>query len=162
MSEAPSEARSAIMRAVKSRDTRPEMAVRSLAHRLGFRFRLHRRSLPGCPDLVFVARRKAIFVNGCFWHGHDCKRGARMPKANAPYWRAKIAANRSRDARVRAELATAGWESLTVWECETRDAEALRARLLDFLSGGSSALALRRRPSSFETGSSDPPQDEGR
>jgi DNA mismatch endonuclease (patch repair protein) len=146
MSEAPSEARSAIMRAVKSRDTKPEMAVRSLAHRLGFRFRLHRGSLPGCPDLVFVARRKAIFVNGCFWHGHDCKRGARMPKANAPYWRAKIAANRSRDARVRAELAAAGWESLTVWECETRDVEALRARLRAFLAETSSAPALRRQP----------------
>jgi DNA mismatch endonuclease (patch repair protein) len=134
MSEAPSEARSAIMRAVKSRDTKPEMVVRSLAHRLGFRFRLHRRSLPGCPDLVFVARRKAIFVNGCFWHGHDCKRGARPPKANAPYWRAKIAANQSRDARVRAELAAAGWEAMTVWECETRDAEALGARLAAFLA----------------------------
>jgi DNA mismatch endonuclease (patch repair protein) len=136
MSDAPSEARSAVMRAVKSTNTKPEMKVRSLAHRLGFRFRLHRKSLPGRPDLVFVARRKAIFVNGCFWHGHDCKRGARMPKANAAYWRAKIAANRSRDARARAELAAAGWESLTVWECETRDEEALRARLVAFLSGG--------------------------
>ncbi|MGO9672657.1 MAG: very short patch repair endonuclease [Methylocella sp.] len=126
--------RSAIMRAVKSRDTKPEMTVRSLAHRLGFRFRLHRKSLPGRPDLVFVARRKAIFVNGCFWHGHDCKRGARAPKENASYWRAKIAANRSRDARVRAELAAAGWETMTVWECETKDAEDLRARLVAFLA----------------------------
>ncbi len=138
MTEAPSEARSAIMRAVKSTNTKPEMKVRALAHRLGFRFRLHRKSLPGCPDLVFVARRKAIFVNGCFWHGHDCRRGARMPKANAPYWRAKIAANRSRDARVRTELAAAGWDAMTVWECETRDEAALRARLLGFLSDADS------------------------
>jgi DNA mismatch endonuclease (patch repair protein) len=126
-------ARSAIMRAVKSKDTKPEMTVRALAHRLGFRFRLHRKSLPGCPDLVFVARRKAIFVNGCFWHGHDCKRGARPPKANAPYWRAKIAANQRRDARVRTELAAAGWDALTLWECETRQPDQLRTRLLDFL-----------------------------
>ena len=135
MTEAPSATRSAIMRAVKSRDTKPEMVVRSLAHRLGFRFRLHRRSLPGCPDLVFVARRKAIFVNGCFWHGHDCKRGARMPKANAPYWRAKIAGNMRRDAEARAALAAAGWDALTVWECETRDGDALRGRLAAFLGG---------------------------
>jgi DNA mismatch endonuclease, patch repair protein len=136
MAEAPDAARSAIMRAVKSRDTKPEMAVRSLAHRLGFRFRLHRKSLPGCPDLVFVARRKAIFVNGCFWHGHDCKRGARMPKANAPYWRAKIAGNMRRDAAARAALAAAGWDALTVWECETRDEGALSARLAAFLGAG--------------------------
>jgi DNA mismatch endonuclease (patch repair protein) len=126
--------RSAIMRAVKSIDTKPEMIVRRLAHQLGFRFRLHRKSLPGCPDLVFVALRKAIFVNGCFWHGHDCKRGARLPKTNAPYWSAKIAANRRRDAQARTDLAAAGWDALTVWECATGRPDVLRAQLVDFLA----------------------------
>lgn len=122
------------MRAVKSTNTRPEKIVRSLAHRLGFRFRLHRKSLPGRPDLVFVGRRKVIFVHGCFWHGHDCKRGARAPKANAAYWSAKIAGNKRRDAHARGSLASAGWKVMIVWECETRDLEALRARLVDFLN----------------------------
>ncbi len=132
--EAPGAARSAVMRAVKSTNTTPEMRVRSLAHRLGFRFRLHRKGLPGCPDLVFVARRKAIFVNGCFWHGHDCKRGARLPKANALYWREKIARNQARDAKAREDLAAAGWLALTIWECETKDVDRLGARLAAFLS----------------------------
>ena len=126
-------ARSAVMRAVKSANTKPELVVRRLAHQLGFRFRLHRKTLPGCPDLVFVALSKAIFVNGCFWHGHDCKRGARVPKSNAQYWRAKIAGNRARDAKVREELAAHGWDVLTVWECQTRDPGLLRAQLQDFL-----------------------------
>ncbi len=129
----PDPQRSAIMRAVKSTNTRPEMVVRSLAHRLGFRFRLHRKDLPGRPDLVFAGRRKAIFVHGCFWHGHDCKRGSRMPKANAGYWRSKIAGNTARDAKSQAALAAAGWGVLIIWECETKDLDALRARLLDFL-----------------------------
>ncbi len=132
-SDAPDRLRSAIMRSVKSTNTRPEMIVRSLAHRLGFRFRLHRKALPGSPDLVFVGRRKVIFVHGCFWHGHDCKRGSRMPKANAHYWSSKIAGNMARDAKTQAALAAAGWGVLIVWECETKDSEALRARILDFL-----------------------------
>nr|WP_197732018.1 very short patch repair endonuclease [Methylocella tundrae] len=130
---APDAARSAVMRAVKSTDTKPEMIVRSIAHRLGFRFRLHRKNLPGCPDLVFVTRRKAIFVNGCFWHGHDCKRGARMPKANADYWRSKITRNQARDLRVREDLAAAGWDVFTIWECETKDQGLLRQRIVAFL-----------------------------
>lgn len=121
------------MRAVKSKDTKPEMTVRRLAHRCGYRFRLHRKNLPGCPDLVFVARRKAIFVNGCFWHGHDCKRGARLPKANAHYWQGKIAANQRRDIRARMDLAAAGWDVMTVWECEAAPEDALRMRLVAFL-----------------------------
>lgn len=127
-------ARSAVMRAVKSTNTRPEMIVRSAAHRLGFRFRLHRKTLPGCPDLVFAGHRKVIFVNGCFWHGHDCKRGKRMPKTNAAYWRAKIARNSARDASAQTALSAAGWDVLIVWECETKDREGLNARLRDFLS----------------------------
>ncbi len=123
------EERAAIMRAVKAKDTTPEIIVRSAAHALGFRFRLGGRGLPGRPDLVFVARRKVIFVHGCFWHGHACKRGARAPKANAAYWRAKIARNRTRDAVVLSALAELGWDALVIWECETRDQDRLRARL---------------------------------
>lgn len=120
------------MRAVKSRDTKPEMVVRRAAHALGYRFRLHRKDLPGSPDLVFPARRKAIFVHGCFWHGHDCVRGARRPKANAEYWAAKIGRNQARDARVHDELAARGWETLTVWECELTPS-GLPERLSGFL-----------------------------
>ncbi|RXF75605.1 very short patch repair endonuclease [Hansschlegelia zhihuaiae] len=126
-------ARSAVMRAVKGRDTGPEMKVRRAAHALGYRFRLHRRDLPGSPDLVFPSRSKIVFVHGCFWHGHDCPRGARAPKANADYWRAKIARNVARDARVRGELAELGWETLTIWECELKAAGSLDARLSAFL-----------------------------
>lgn len=128
-------ARSATMRAVKSRDTKPEMLVRRAAHALGYRFRLHRKDLPGSPDLVFPSRKKVIFVHGCFWHGHDCARGARMPKTNAEYWRAKMAGNVARDERVRAELAALGWEVLTVWECELKDADVLRERVIRDIGG---------------------------
>lgn len=122
-------ARSAVMRAVKSRDSKAEMTVRRAAHALGYRFRLHRSDLPGTPDLVFPGRRTALFVNGCFWHGHDCPRGARAPKTNAEYWRAKIARNVARDARVEAELGALGWRAETIWECELKDAAALDERL---------------------------------
>lgn len=124
--------RSAVMRRVKGKDTRPEMQVRRLLHAAGYRYRLHRRDLPGTPDLAFPGRRKAIFVHGCFWHGHDCRRGARQPKTNAEYWRAKIARNRERDAQNRAALAGLGWGSLTVWECELKQ-DGLLTRLEDFL-----------------------------
>lgn len=132
MTETP-ERRSRIMRAVKSRDTKPELAVRRLLHGLGYRYRLHREDLPGKPDLVFPARRKAIFVHGCFWHGHDCPRGARVPSRNRDYWTAKIARNRLRDRTTIARLADAGWDSLTVWECELKDRETLTAKLVAFL-----------------------------
>lgn len=112
------ELRSRIMRAVKGRNTKPELIVRSALHRSGFRFRLHRKDLPGNPDLVFPGRRKVIFVHGCFWHGHDCKRGARAPKHNAGYWRAKIERNRARDQRNQEALKAAGWKVGIVWECE--------------------------------------------
>lgn len=127
------EARSAVMRAVKSRNTKPEMLVRRAAHALGYRFRLHRKDLPGSPDLVFPARRKVIFVHGCFWHGHDCPRGSRMPKTNADYWRAKIARNMARDERAREGLAALGWGTLTIWECELKKNERLAERLKSFL-----------------------------
>ena len=128
------ELRSRTMRAVKSKDTAPEMIVRRLLHSAGFRYRLHRTDLPGCPDLVFPGRRKVIFVHGCFWHGHTCTRGSRVPKANREYWRKKIAGNSKRDKRSARALRQAGWKSLVVWECQLRSERLLR-RLTDFLAG---------------------------
>jgi DNA mismatch endonuclease (patch repair protein) len=121
------------MRAVKDRNTSPEMAVRRLAHRLGYRYRLHSKALPGKPDLVFPSRRLIIFVHGCFWHGHDCRRGARIPKANNAYWVAKIGGNRERDIKQKASLEREGWSVATIWECETRDIEKLIERLQTIL-----------------------------
>ncbi len=121
------------MRRVKGKDTAPEMTVRRLLTRMGLRYRLHRADLPGKPDIVMPGRKLAIFVHGCFWHGHDCKRGARAPKTNAPYWREKIARNRARDEKHLAAYAAMGWDVLTVWECETRDGAALASRLRAFV-----------------------------
>lgn len=129
------ESRSRTMRAVKSKDTAPEMLVRRMIHAEGFRYRLHDPALPGKPDLVFKSRRKAIFVHGCFWHGHACKRGARIPATNRDYWLQKIQANVDRDKKHLAALHALGWDVLTVWECETRDRDGLRARILAFLHG---------------------------
>lgn len=125
--------RSRVMARVKDRDTKPELKVRRLAHALGYRFRLHRKDLPGTPDLVFPGRGKVIFVHGCFWHGHDCARGSRKPKTRADYWAAKIARNRDRDAKAQAALKAQGWEVLTLWECQLKDAEALAAKMNAFL-----------------------------
>jgi DNA mismatch endonuclease (patch repair protein) len=119
------EKRSAVMRAVKSRDTAPERQVRRAAHALGLRFRLGRSDLPGKPDLVFPSRRVALFVHGCFWHGHDCPRGARMPQNNRAYWQAKIARNMARDKASLANLRKLGWKPAVIWECEAKDAENL-------------------------------------
>lgn len=129
----PDPERSRIMRAVKSRNTGPEMTVRRLVHGMGYRFRLHRRDLPGVPDLAFPGRKKVVFVHGCFWHGHDCRRGARSPKENADYWRDKIARNRARDVKNQDALQSLGWGVLVVWECELKDRDALAARLRAFL-----------------------------
>lgn len=123
------EKRSAVMRAVKSRDTTPELKVRRAAHALGLRFRLGRTDLPGKPDLVFPGRRTALFVHGCFWHGHDCPRGARVPQANRAYWTAKIARNVARDAAAQKALRGLDWTPAVIWECETKDADRL-ARLI--------------------------------
>ncbi|WP_192255592.1 very short patch repair endonuclease [Mesorhizobium caraganae] len=130
----PDERRSAIMRAVKSRDTKPELVVRRLAHKAGFRYRLHRKDLPGKPDLVFAGRRKAIFVHGCFWHGHDCARGDRMPTQNRDYWSAKIQRNRARDTKNVRLLEADGWSVLVVWECELKDRASLSSRVESFLA----------------------------
>ena len=136
--------RSRVMRAVKGTNTRPEQAVRSLLHSLGYRFRLHRRDLPGAPDIVLPGRKAVIFVHGCFWHGHGCKRGNRAPKANADYWAGKLARNMARDSRMRAELEALGWRVLVVWECEIRDKQALTGKLREFLdpAGRQSLVAL--------------------
>ena len=99
---------------------------------MGYRYRLHRQDLPGTPDLVFPGKRKIIFVNGCFWHAHGC-RAARVPKSNVAYWQPKLERNRARDQQNFAALEAAGWKSLAVWECETRDESALARRLKTFL-----------------------------
>jgi len=129
------EARSRIMRAVKSRDTTPELIVRRLAHRMGYRFRLCRKDLPGCPDIVFPRLRKVIFVHGCFWHNHDCARGARVPKGNRAYWIKKIAGNQARDRRNVERLATEGWRVLVLWECVTSKQITLADTVRNFLAG---------------------------
>ena len=127
------EKRSAVMRRVKGKDTAPELLVRRLLWRLGARYRLHRADLPGKPDIVLPGRRLAVFVHGCFWHGHDCARGARVPKANRDYWIAKVGRNRSRDSGSRAALAALGWRVETIWECELTDAAALEDRARGWL-----------------------------
>ena len=123
------EERSALMSRIRGRDTKPELIVRRLAHALGYRFRLHRRDLPGAPDLVFPGRRKVVFIHGCFWHQHPGCRYAYKPKSNTEFWQKKFGANMERDARVLLELRERGWSSLVIWECETSDLEALKVRL---------------------------------
>lgn len=130
----PDAQRSRIMRAVKGKDTKPEWVVRRLVHALGYRYRLHRKDLPGKPDLVFGPRRKVIFVHGCFWHGHHCKRGARVPKTNRDYWVQKVQRNRDRDTATQKALQDAGWSVLILWECEIKDTIALEQRLITFLN----------------------------
>lgn len=128
------EKRSWTMAQVKGRDTSPEKAVRSLLHRMGYRFRLQRKDLPGKPDIILPRRRTVIFVHGCFWHRHPgCKR-ATMPATNVEYWTRKFARNMARDVRNKAILESGGWRVLMVWECELRDLAALQARLFDYFS----------------------------
>lgn len=122
------------MQSVKSKDTAPELIVRRLLHAKGYRYRLHDRKLAGRPDLVFPSKRKIIFIHGCFWHGHNCQRGARVPKTNTEYWTTKVARNRSRDRRARQELQLHGWRIFYVWECELRDPEAVLKRICRFLN----------------------------
>lgn len=123
------EKRSAVMARVKGKNTTPELKVRKALTALGARYRLNRKDLPGTPDIVLPGRRLAILVHGCFWHGHDCPRGSRTPKANREYWTAKVARNVARDQRTAAELAAAGWRVETIWECELKDGAALSERL---------------------------------
>lgn len=126
------------MARIRGRDSKPEMVVRRLVHSMGFRYRLHDRGLPGTPDLTFPSRRKAIFVHGCFWHRHsepDCKL-ARLPKSRLDFWQPKLQGNRERDLRHQSELEALGWRILIVWECQMRDREQLKNKLLAFLAEG--------------------------
>ena len=126
--------RSLIMAAVRSEDTRPEMAVRKIVHGLGYRYRLHVRTLPGRPDLVFPAHRKIVLVHGCFWHRHRKCRYASSPKTRRKFWESKFAGNVARDRRTVRELKRMGWTVLTVWQCELKKPVRLTERLNDFLS----------------------------
>jgi DNA mismatch endonuclease (patch repair protein) len=121
------------MQAVRSKNTAPELCVRRLLHAHGYRYRLHKRDLPGAPDVVFPSRNKVIFVHGCSWHGHDCTRGRRVPKTNTAYWTVKVARNRVRDEACLRELRALHWGSLVVWQCQLRDGTSLARRLRSFL-----------------------------
>lgn len=125
------------MSRIRGKDTKPEIAVRKLVHRMGYRFRLHRRDLPGSPDLAFPGRKKVIFVHGCFWHMHPdpgCRR-ARVPKSRVDYWKPKLERNRGRDLENEEKLRRLGWEVLVVWECEIRHAGRLEDGIREFLEG---------------------------
>jgi DNA mismatch endonuclease (patch repair protein) len=128
------EKRSAVMRRVKGRDTGPELAVRKLIWSLGGRYRLNRADLPGKPDIVLPGRRLVVFVHGCFWHGHDCARGARIPKANRDYWTAKVGRNRLRDVAAKDALEVAGWRVEVVWECAIKDRATLEEKVRGWLA----------------------------
>lgn len=123
------------MRLVRSRDTKPELAVRRLLHRLGFRYRLHRADLPGAPDIVLPRHRKIVLVHGCFWHCHAGCRKATRPAANKEFWDARLDGNVRRDRRNRRRLSQLGWTVLVVWECQIPDLDRLRRKLLRFLRG---------------------------
>lgn len=122
------------MQSVKTRDTGPELAVRRMLWHLGYRYRLNAKDLPGRPDIVFRSRMKAIFVHGCFWHGHRCRKG-RAPKSRLDYWKPKLKNNRKRDALQVRKLQLSGWSVLTIWQCEMNDTEALCSKLVSFLEG---------------------------
>jgi DNA mismatch endonuclease (patch repair protein) len=125
-------ARSALMSRIRSKDTSPEKAVRSLLHGHGYRFRLHRSDLPGKPDIVLPKLRKIILIQGCFWHGHTCSLASK-PKSNSTYWSEKIKGNRARDRKNKRRLILEGWSVLELWECEIRRADRIEAMLLSFL-----------------------------
>ncbi|MEJ5202816.1 MAG: very short patch repair endonuclease [Anaerolineales bacterium] len=127
------EDRSRTMRSVRSQDTGPERIVRRVIHSLGFRYRLNRKDLPGKPDIVFVSRKKVIFVHGCFWHGHSCKAGAKRPKTNIDYWITKLERNKQRDLLNYQKLAEMGWQYLVIWECEIKDLNSLQEKIVAFL-----------------------------
>lgn len=137
--------RSQLMARISSKDTEPEMVVRRMLFAMGYRFRVHREDLPGCPDIAFFSRKKVIFVNGCFWHQHaGCPR-ATLPKTNEGYWLPKLEGNKQRDEKVIKELEHCDWMVLTLWECETLDEAQLQQRLKDFLGSPKSAPPKRSR-----------------
>jgi DNA mismatch endonuclease (patch repair protein) len=122
------EKRSEIMSKIRGKDTKPEKIVRSLLHSMGYRFRLHRKDLPGKPDIVLPKYKTVIFVHGCFWHGHDCKNG-KLPKTNISYWAEKIKQNKTRDENATTELERMGWKVFAVWSCETLSSERLAEKI---------------------------------
>ena len=126
--------RSENMRRIRSKDTGPEMTVRRLVHGMGYRYRLHRKDLPGNPDLVFPGKRKVIFIHGCFWHQHSGCRDGRLPKSNQSYWIPKLERNKDRDKSAIQKLESAGWVSLVIWECEIKDLDALKEKIEMFLN----------------------------
>ena len=134
MDKISAERRSENMRAIRNKDTTPELVVRRLVHAMGYRYRLHRPDLPGKPDLAFGPRQKVIFVHGCYWHGHGCKVGGAGAKSNREYWGPKISGNKARDRKRLRELTRMGWKVLTIWECETRKPLGLKNKLQRFLS----------------------------
>lgn len=125
--------RSRNMAAIKCKDTQPELLVRSLVHKLGYRFRLHRTDLPGKPDIAFISRRKVILVHGCFWHCHRCRYGMVRPATNAEFWHSKRQGNHQRDIRNLRKLRRLGWKPMVVWECWTKNEEKLKRDLANFL-----------------------------
>lgn len=125
--------RSEIMSRIRGRGTKPELVVRRIAHNLGFRFRLHRKDLPGRPDIVFPRHRAVILVHGCFWHRHPGCKHASSPKTRKLYWKNKLEDNVARDRRNETALRELGWRVMVIWECETKDREAVAARIKSFL-----------------------------
>jgi len=134
MDTVPPGRRSEIMGRVRSRDTKPEMAVRRLVYSMGFRYRLHSKDLPGKPDLVFLSRKVVIFVHGCFWHRHSGCKLARLPKSREDFWLPKLNANKDRDIKNEKALSASGWRVLTVWECELKDIDQLKIKILEFMN----------------------------
>jgi len=127
------EQRKKTMSLVRDKDTKPEMTVRKLVHSIGYRYRLHRKNLPGCPDLVFPSRNKVIFVHGCFWHGHDCRGGRNRPSSNESYWTKKLKRNIQRDAENLRKLKELDWNSMIIWECEIKNREVITRKIHRFL-----------------------------
>jgi len=127
------EQRKYCMSRIRGKDTKPELVVRRLVHSLGYRFRLHRRNLPGCPDIVLPGHRKVVFVHGCFWHMHRCRYGRVKPSTNVKFWEKKREGNKERDRRNIRKLRQQGWKVLVIWECQTKKPEELAGRILGFL-----------------------------
>jgi DNA mismatch endonuclease (patch repair protein) len=140
------ESRSALMARIGGKNTAPEVLVRQVLHSMGYRFRLHRRDLPGTPDIVLPSRKKVIFVNGCFWHAHGCRIG-KPPKSRPEFWLPKLERNRIKDSRDRRDLRAMGWDVLTVWQCQTGSQKRLANRLCSFL-GTSGNIPIDKRPQS--------------
>lgn len=128
--------RSRIMSLVRNRHTRPELLVRSILHRMGFRFSLHRRDLPGSPDIVLPAKKTVVFVHGCFWHSHRGCRRSKLPATHIRFWRKKLSLNLERDRRAQKELRSLGWRVAVVWECELKMIDRVRRKLAKFMHAG--------------------------